>query len=57
MSDEKNMKLNQIACPGCGRSVHDQAVACPECGEMIYVEHPGDITPTKHPPIEFPKNR
>ncbi|TWT98520.1 zinc ribbon domain-containing protein [Stieleria varia] len=47
--------LNHVRCPGCGKWVDDRAPACPECGEKIYVETPGDITPTKHP--QLPMNR
>jgi len=43
--------LNQTPCPGCGKHVDDRAPACPRCGEKIYVEHPGGITPTRHPPL------
>ncbi|MBI4578353.1 MAG: hypothetical protein HY718_01530 [Planctomycetes bacterium] len=24
-----------IACPGCGRRIHEQAALCPHCGEWI----------------------
>ena len=43
--------LNHTPCPSCGKHVDDRAPACPKCGEKIYVEHPADITPTKHPPL------
>lgn len=46
--------LNKVPCPNCGKLVDDRAVACPACGEKIYVEIPGDITPTKHPPADLP---
>ncbi|MGB7347199.1 MAG: zinc ribbon domain-containing protein [Pirellulaceae bacterium] len=51
MSNENADKvhLNRTPCPGCGKRVDDRAPACPNCGEKIYVEHPGGITPTKHP--------
>jgi len=51
MKSSSRPSLNQVSCPGCGKSVHDQAVGCPSCGASINVEHPGDITPTKHPPL------
>jgi len=47
--------LNETPCPNCGRHVDDRAPACPNCGEKIYVEHPGGITPNRHPQI--PMNR
>lgn len=47
--------LNLTPCPSCGKKVHDRAPACPNCGEKIYVEHPGGITPTKHPPLDANK--
>ncbi|QEG00481.1 hypothetical protein Mal15_45510 [Stieleria maiorica] len=40
--------LNRTPCSKCGKVVDDRAPACPWCGESIYVEHPADITPTKH---------
>lgn len=40
--------LNETPCGNCGEPVFDRAPACPNCGHKIYVEHPGDITPTKH---------
>jgi predicted RNA-binding Zn-ribbon protein involved in translation (DUF1610 family) len=46
--------LNKVPCPNCGQTVDDRAVGCPHCGEQIYVEHPGDITPTKHSQIQYP---
>ncbi|WP_197355402.1 hypothetical protein [Aureliella helgolandensis] len=49
-----NEPLNGIECPGCDQRVDEQAVACPNCGRKLDVEHPADITPTKHPLIEFP---
>ncbi|WP_083904818.1 zinc ribbon domain-containing protein [Rhodopirellula sp. SWK7] len=49
-----NASLNEIPCPHCGKHVLDRAVACPHCGEKIYVEHPGDITPTRHRPVTYP---
>ncbi|WP_417749856.1 hypothetical protein [Rosistilla oblonga] len=48
--------LNHTVCPKCHREVDDRAVGCPHCGERIYVEVPGGITPTRHPPMEFPEN-
>lgn len=55
MSREKeDAPLNQVPCPNCGSFVNDQAVGCPECGEKIYVNVPGDITPTRHPPYPWP---
>lgn len=48
--------LNQTPCNGCGKPVDDRAPACPNCGEKIYVEHPGDITPTKHEQIPMNKD-
>jgi len=50
----ENAPLNHVRCPQCGKEVDDRAVACPQCGEKIYVEHPGGITPTKSPPIQYP---
>ncbi len=47
-----NAPLNQVECPGCGKHVDDRAPACPDCGEKIYVISPGNITPTKHPPLD-----
>jgi rRNA maturation protein Nop10 len=47
-----NAPLNEIVCPKCGRDVHDRAPACPHCGEPIYVISPGEITPTRHPPLD-----
>lgn len=49
-----NQPLNQVECPQCGRRVDDRAPACPHCGEKIYVEHPGDIKPVRHRPVELP---
>ncbi|EMI21215.1 hypothetical protein RMSM_01846 [Rhodopirellula maiorica SM1] len=49
-----NAPLNHVPCPHCGKHVDDRAVACPQCGEKIYVEHPADITPTRHSQIDFP---
>ncbi len=44
--------LNRISCPGCGESVLDNVPACPKCRTRIYVEHPADITPAKHPQLD-----
>ncbi|WP_147869496.1 zinc ribbon domain-containing protein [Stieleria maiorica] len=44
--------LNETTCTQCGKPVDDRAPACPYCGEKVYVEHPGDITPTRHEPVE-----
>ncbi|WP_145299319.1 zinc ribbon domain-containing protein [Crateriforma conspicua] len=52
--NSKSAPLNRVRCPNCQQSVDDRAVACPNCGNKIYVEHPGDITPTKHPPLRYP---
>lgn len=61
MNDDKSAKetkatrhLNQISCPQCGKLIDDRAPACPRCGRQNYVEHPADITPTKHPPLDLP---
>ncbi|KAA5542631.1 zinc-ribbon domain-containing protein [Roseiconus nitratireducens] len=54
MTENSSSPLNHVRCPGCGYEVDDRAVACPRCGEKIYVEHPGDITPTRHPPVSYP---
>ncbi|QEG43088.1 zinc-ribbon domain-containing protein [Roseimaritima ulvae] len=43
--------LNHTSCPECGREVDDRCPACPFCGEKIYVEHPGDTTPVRHPQL------
>jgi len=45
--------LGATRCPHCRHEVHDQCPACPKCGEKIYVEHPGDITPTKHEQLDI----
>ncbi|WP_404308457.1 zinc ribbon domain-containing protein [Neorhodopirellula lusitana] len=50
-----NTPLNHVQCPSCGKEVDDRAPACPQCGEKIYVNVPGDTTPTKHPPLNPPK--
>ncbi|WP_145167830.1 zinc ribbon domain-containing protein [Rubripirellula lacrimiformis] len=47
-----NTPLNHVRCPKCGMEVDDRVPACPQCGEKIYVNVPGDITPTKHPPLD-----
>ncbi|NND96555.1 MAG: zinc-ribbon domain-containing protein [Pirellulaceae bacterium] len=47
-----NSPLNHVPCPNCGKKVDDRAPACPQCGEKIFVNVPGDITPTKHPPLD-----
>lgn len=47
--------LNKTPCVGCGNLVDDRAPACPNCGKKIYIEHPGDITPTKHEQIAMNK--
>ena len=54
-TDLSGRSLNQIDCPQCGESVMATAPACPSCGEKVFVEHPGGITPTKHPPIDLPE--
>ncbi|WP_146576973.1 zinc ribbon domain-containing protein [Neorhodopirellula pilleata] len=51
MNCKDDAPLNQVPCPKCGEPVDDRAVGCPSCGEKIYVEHPADITSTKHPPL------
>ncbi|KAA1261463.1 hypothetical protein LF1_40130 [Rubripirellula obstinata] len=47
--------LNHTPCNQCGKPVDDRAPACPNCGGKIYVEHPADITPTKHEQIPMNK--
>ncbi|MGV3485700.1 MAG: zinc ribbon domain-containing protein [Planctomycetaceae bacterium] len=47
-------RLNGVRCPGCGELVDEQAIACPNCGEQIDVEVPGDMTHTRHPPLDLP---
>ncbi|TWU03675.1 zinc ribbon domain-containing protein [Neorhodopirellula pilleata] len=54
MPSEQDAPLNHVKCPQCGNEVDDRAVACPRCGEKIYVEHPGGITPTRNPPVQYP---
>jgi len=48
-ADRNVQSLNHLACPQCDESVDDLAPACPNCGYKIYVEHPGDTTPVRHP--------
>lgn len=40
--------LDRLACPDCGEVVDETVPACPSCGRKMYVEHPADITPTRH---------
>lgn len=47
--DRNVQSLNHVACPQCNSRVDDSAPACPNCGYKIYVEHPGDTTPVRHP--------
>lgn len=44
--------LNFVACPKCGKEVHDQAPACPYCHAKISVEDIGDIPYDRHRTLE-----
>ena len=44
--------LNFVACPKCGKEVHDQPPACPYCHTKISVEDIGDIPYDSHRTLE-----